>query len=189
MEQILENLSQSLGLWGYAILFFYSLGGGIIALLAAGILSSVGGLNLALCIFVAALSNFIGSSGLFFLSRFQKHEVLRLFKKHRRKLALSHIWIKKYDFWVIFIHKYIYGIKTLIPLVVGFSKYSAARFALLNALSCILWGALGGALGFLLGDAIKEIYTAKAYLLPIFGLFLAAAGYILLVRSVKKGEK
>lgn len=192
MESILQTLSQSIGIWGYIILFFYSLGGGFVALLAAGILASVesSSLNIIICILVAGIANLVGSSGLFYLSRYQKNEVMRFLKNHRRKIALSHIWVKKFGVWIIFIHKYLYGIKTIVPMVIGFSKYGDKKFIAYNAISSFLWAILIGSIAYIMGDVIRRIYEtySNPYIFPIIGISLIL-GIVFIADRVTKSAK
>lgn len=196
MESILESLSQSIGIWGYVVLFFYSLGGGFVAILAAGILSSgviisINPLNIFVCIFIAGIANFIGSSGLFYLARFQKVEVMKFFRNHKRKIALSYIWIKKYDFWIIFIQKYLYGIKTIIPIVIGFSKYNIKKFLIYNLLASLLWAMVVGGISYMMGDFIKNLYEkySNPFIFPIFMLCFLGFLFVLLKIFAKKKPK
>lgn len=192
MESILQTLSQSMGIIGYVILFFYSLGGGFVALLAAGILASVesSSLNIFFCVLIAGMANFIGSSGLFYLSFYQKNEVMKFFKNHRRKIALSHIWIKKFGVWIIFIHKYLYGIKTIVPLVVGFSKYSSKKFITYNFFASFLWAILIGSVSYAMGDVIRRIYErySNPYIFPIIAVCFIV-GIVLLADKITKSAK
>lgn len=191
MEEILNNLGANIGVIGYLIVFFYSLGGGFVALLAAGILSgSGGGLNIFICIFTAGLANFIGSNLLLYLARFQKNEVMKYFKKHRRKLALAHIWIKKYGIFIIFLHKYLYGIKTIIPLAIGFSKYDLKKFLIYNLFSSFIWAILIGVLSFVLGDGLKRLYMAtSSYIFPVIGIGILIIFLIFLSFMARKKQK
>lgn len=193
MDSILQSLGESIGIWGYVILFFYSLGGGFVALLAAGILSSVesSSLNIIACILVAGIANLLGSSGLFYLSRYQKAEVMRFLKNHRRKIALSHIWIKKFDYFIIFIHKYLYGIKTIIPMVIGFSKYSDKKFIIYNFFASFLWAVIIGVLSYAMGDALRYAYEkySNPYIFPAIGIFIIIALVILANKITKNVRK
>ena len=199
MDSILQSLGESIGLWGYAILFFYSLGGGFVALLAAGIISSVGvaglgenanSLNILLCILVAGSANFIGSSALFYLSRYQKSDVMRFLKNHRRKIALSHIWIKKFDFLIIFIHKYLYGIKTIVPMVIGFSKYSGKKFVFYYFFASFLWAGLIGVLSYAMGDVLRRAYEkySNPYIFPAIGI-CAIIALIFVANKITKSAR
>ncbi|RDU57623.1 DedA family protein [Helicobacter sp. MIT 99-5507] len=190
---MLETLSQSIGIWGYAVLFFYSFGGGLVALIAASILSSgviesINSLNIYVCIFIASIANFIGSSLLFYMARYQKKEVMKYFSAHRRKIALSHIWIKKYSYLIIFIHKYLYGIKTIIPLVIGFSKFDSKKFLIYNFFASFVWGILIGGFSYAMGDIIRNLYDkySNPYIFPIVGIIIIVLFFILANKITKK---
>lgn len=188
MEYMFNSFINAVGIWGYVILFLYSIGGGFIALLVASILSSSiieNNLNIFIVIFVSFLANFIGSSLIFYIAKYQKRDFLKYFKKHKRKLALSYLWIRKYNIWIIFIHKYLYGIKTIVPIAIGLSNYNTKKFLFLNILSSILWASSIGLLGLLGGDSIKKLYINNANIFPFIGLILFVLIVILLSKLTK----
>ena len=155
MESMFENLHT----WGYLILFLYSLGGGFLALAAAGVLSSAGELNIVLCIVIACISNFIGDSGLFLVSRYNKKEIMPYLRKQRRNLALAQILFRKYGDRIILIKKFIYGLKTLVPIAIGITKYSFLKFSVINAVSSLIWALVVGLLSYYAGDFVRELYA------------------------------
>lgn len=154
----MEDIFTSLSTYGYLVLFAYSFGGGFIALLAAGVLAGLGELNLIICLFTAFIANFIGDNFLFYMARTNKAQVKQYFKKHRRNLALSHVLMKKHGSKVIFLQKYIYGIKTLIPLAIGLTSYNYTKFTIYNFIATIPWTLLFGLGGYYSGDAVVEYY-------------------------------
>ena len=77
MQEMIENLLE----YGYIILFFYSLGGGMVGILAAAVLSSSGKLDLYLCIGLAFLGNVLGSTLLFIVGKYYKKELAPYLKK------------------------------------------------------------------------------------------------------------
>ena len=85
----MQDMIDTLIKYGYIVLFFYSLGGGMVGILAAGVLSSQGKMDLSFCITLAFIANTIGSTLLFILGKYYKKDIMPYFKKHRRKLALS----------------------------------------------------------------------------------------------------
>jgi len=87
-------------------------------LVAAGILSYAGKMDITISIIVAFTANFIGDLTLFYIARYNKSIVMPYIKKHRRKLALSSIMMKKYGDKIIFFQKFIYGVKTLVPIAI-----------------------------------------------------------------------
>lgn len=140
--------------WGYIALFLYSFGGGFVGLVIAGVLSYAGDLNLVVSIMVAASSNFLGDQFLFYMARTNKAYANDTMKKYGRKVALTHLLMRRYGSTVVFIQKYIYGIKTLIPLAMGLTKYSFKKFTVMNALATVVWATLVGYISFLMGEVI-----------------------------------
>lgn len=185
----MEDMFSNLATYGYIALFLYSLGGGFVGLMAAGVLSYMGKMDLATSMAVAMVSNFLGDTLLFYLARYHKHDVLRYFHKHRRKLALSHVLMKKHGSWIIFMQKFVYGIKTLIPLAIGITKYDFTRFTVLNFLAAILWALVVGIGSYLAGKPIMKVYEAIAerpWIAPIILIVLAGAIWLYLSKASKK---
>ena len=129
------------------------------ALAAAGVLSSAGELNIVLCIVIACISNFIGDSGLFLVSRYNKKEIMPYLRKQRRNLALAQILFRKYGDRIILIKKFIYGLKTLVPIAIGITIYSFLKFSVINAVSSLIWALVVGLLSYYAGDFVRELYV------------------------------
>jgi membrane protein DedA with SNARE-associated domain len=145
--------------WGYVALFLYSFGGGMIALIIASILSYGGDLNIYITLIVAGSANFIGDQFLFLIARSNKNQAKQIMKKYQKKIALSYLMMKKYGIIVIFLQKYIYGIKTLIPLVMGLTKYNVKKFLFFNILATIVWTLIVGISSYILGDVVYTYAT------------------------------
>ena len=171
----MEDLLSDLSTYGYILLFLYSIGGGFVGLMSAGVLSFMGKLDLTLSIAVAFIANFLGDMMLFYLARYHKHDVFNYLRQHRRKLALSHLLMKKYGSWVIFIQKFVYGIKTLIPIAIGLSKYNLPRFTILNLSASLIWALVVGIGSYLAGEPILQVVAfikENKFLIPIIILAL-----------------
>ena len=178
MEQFIQD-------WGYIALFLYSFGGGFVGLIFAGVLSYAGDLNIYISILVAGVSNFLGDQFLFFLARKNKNYAKDMMKKYGRKIALAHLMMRRYGSFVVFIQKYIYGIKTLIPLAMGLTKYSATKFTILNALATIIWACIVGYLSYTTGSYILTLSEDFKY----FGLAVVLLIFLIISYVFKKIEK
>lgn len=154
----MEDLLNSLSTYGYIILFLYSFGGGFFAIVAAGALSYMGKMDITTSIIVATTANYIGDMFLFYMARYNKSFTQPYMKNHRRKFALSHVLIKKYGDWVVFIQKYIYGVKTLVPIAFGLTKYSYVKFGILNAPASLAWALFFGLLSYWGGEQIVSAF-------------------------------
>ena len=132
--------------YGYIFIFFYSLGGGVLALAAGVFLASIQELDLAIVISIVAVSNGIGDLLLFYMGKYHKKELKNysFWIKHRRKVAYSKILIKKYGVLAIFIQKFIYGVKTVVPIIFGITNYNFKKFAFFNVFASIFWSSSVG---------------------------------------------
>ena len=128
--------------YGYIILFIWSMLEGESGLIMAGIFCHTGDMNLFIAIFVAGLGGFAGDQVYFYIGRFNKKYVHHKLRNQRRKLALAHLLLKKYGWPIIFAQRYMYGLRTIIPISIGLTRYDARMFALINLLSAWCWGAI-----------------------------------------------
>ncbi|OOC18564.1 DedA family protein [Helicobacter pylori] len=169
MQEALLRFQEGFKEWGYLILFLYSLGGGYVGIVIASILSATThALDIKITILVAFLGNMVGSGVLVVFARYQKREFLKYFHKHRRKLALASLWVKRYAFLMIFVNKYLYGVKSVVPLAIGFSKYPLKRFLWLNVLSSFLWALIVGSVSFKASDWVKTLYERLSHYTSFF---------------------
>ena len=127
---------------GYIILFAWSIVEGEMGLVMAGLLSHTDNMSLPLAIFVAGLGAFTGDQIYFYIGRYNKGYVYSKFSAHRRKFALAHLMLKKYGWPIIFAQRYMYGMRTVIPISIGLTGYNAKKFAFINLLSAWCWAAV-----------------------------------------------
>ncbi len=173
MEAYLLELLQE---YGYIILFIWSILEGEMGLLMAGIMAHTGHMNLPISVFVAGLGGFAGDQIYFYVGRFNKGFIQRKLHNQRRKFAIAHLLLKKYGWPLIFVQRYLYGLRTVIPMSIGITKYSSKKFAFINLLSAWAWAAITIIPAFLLGEQILQVLEwAKAhwyYALPLAGAVL-----------------
>jgi len=184
-----ESVIDSLSTYGYIVLFLYSLGGGMVAIVAAGILSYSGKMDLNTSIAVAFVANSIGDSMLFYMSRYNKSQIMPYLQKHKRKLALSYVLMKKHGDKVIFLQKFVYGIKTLIPIGIGMTKYPALKFNVLNVIAALIWAVGLGYLGNSAGGVFTKYsvyFSSHSWLAPLILLSLLGAIWYYFTIATKK---
>ena len=185
----MEDTFSNLATYGYIGLFLYSLGGGFVALIGAGVLSFMGKMDLTLSITIAFFANAIGDFMLFYMARYQKSMMMDGLRKHRRKLALAHIMMKKNGSWIILIQKFVYGIKTLIPIAIGLTKYDFKKFALLNILSAAAWALIFGFGSYYSGSFLVKIAQTigdKPWIAPIILVTVGGALWVYMTQATKK---
>ena len=185
----MEDTFSNLATYGYIGLFLYSLGGGFVALIGAGVLSFMGKMDLSLVILIAFVANALGDIMLFYMARYQKGMMMEGLRKHRRKLALSHVLMKKYGSGIIFFQKFVYGIKTLIPIAIGLTKYDFKKFAVLNVLSSAVWALVFGLGSYYSGSILVEFaetVSDKPWIAPIILIVFGGALWLYMTQATKK---
>ena len=123
----------------YMILAFFSFGGSLLWTVAAGVAAAMGAMNLYMALTVGIIANYAGDMFLFYLGKYQKNDIKPYFEKHKRKLALATLLMRKYGVLAIFIQKYLYGIKTIIPITMALSRFDFKKFGFYNIFASIIF--------------------------------------------------
>ncbi len=164
--------------YGYIILFLWSILEGEIGLIMAGIMSHTGDMQYFMAVFVAGLGGFAGDQIYFYIGRFNKGFIQRKLHTQRRKFAIAHLLLKKYGWPIIFMQRYMYGLRTVIPMSIGITKYSSKQFALINLISAWVWAAITITPAYFFGAEILSILAVAKqhwyFALPVAGAFLYA---------------
>jgi len=152
-----ENLINLLKEYGYIILFIWSIFEGETGLVMAGVLSHTGDMNIITSIIVAALGGFTGDQIYFYLGKINKKWVLEELKAHRRKFARARLLLRKYGGWVIFIQRFLYGMRTIIPMAIGISGYDPKKYAIINFISAFIWASCTIIPSYIFGEHIINL--------------------------------
>ncbi len=170
------------------MLFFWSILEGELGLIMAGILSHTGDMNPWLSIFVAGLGGFTGDQIYFYIGRYAKGYIHKKMHKHRRKFAIAHLLLKKYGWPIVFMQRYLYGLRTVIPMSIGLTRYSAKKFALINLLSAWVWAAVTILFAYIFGEQlITLLHFAKAHWYFALPFALAVlGGFYILNKKIEK---
>ena len=100
--------------------------------------------------------------------------------------------MKKYGSWIILIQKFIYGIKTLIPIAIGLTKYDFKKFAILNVVSAGVWALVVGLGSYYSGKSLMglaEIISQKPWIAPIILVVFGSALWFYLEYATKKKKR
>lgn len=156
LEEFIKALwEEHVETWGYVILFFWGILEGELGLIFAGLAVHDGKMQLLASIFVAGFGGFVGDQIYFYIGRFNRKGIQENFKSQRRKFALANLLLQKYGWSIIFIQRYMYGMRTIIPMSIGTTRYNAMKFAIINLLSAQVWAAITILLTWYFG---KEIF-------------------------------
>ncbi|WP_345893667.1 VTT domain-containing protein, partial [Pseudomonas protegens] len=132
-------LQQFLQDFGYFALFLGTFFEGETILVLAGFLAFRGYMDINLVMVVAFFGSYAGDQLWYFLGR--KHGRKLLARKPRWQMmgdrALEHIR-KHPDIWVLSF-RFVYGLRTVMPVAIGLSGYPPGRYLLLNGIGAAIW--------------------------------------------------
>jgi membrane protein DedA with SNARE-associated domain len=90
----------------------------------------------------------------------------------RPALARATRLLERYPTGFILAFRFLVGLRTISPIVIGTTRIATGKFIILNAVAALVWGQLFTALGYLFGHGIQQTLGH----LPLHRHLLIAAG-------------
>lgn len=141
----------------YPIVILGALVEGEMVLILAGGAAYHGYMSLTFVILTAFVGAVIHDHLLFFLGRYCGQRLLNFSPRwHRRIDKVSH-WIQKYDQYFIMSFRFVYGLRTVTPLLVGQSTIRLRRYSRLVSLSALIWAVAVSGFGYLGASALTVL--------------------------------
>jgi membrane protein DedA with SNARE-associated domain len=179
----------SLETWGYLAVAFFSFGGSLFIVAAAGVFSFMGHMDLTTALVIATISNFMGDNFLFYLGKYHKNDIKPYYAKHKRKIALATIIMRKYGIIAIFIQKFLYGVKTLVPISMALSKFDFKKFIFFNVFASIIFILTIGLSAYFASESIIAFFSViqeKPWIAPLTMLTFLGTVWYLVTHMTKK---
>lgn len=151
--QLQTLLREALASHGYWVLFIGTFLEGEVILILAGFLAFQGYLTLPGVILTSWAGSFLGDQFYFYLGRFKGRLLVQRFHSIARKFREALRLIEKYGSLVAFISRYTYGLRIILPIILGITNLPPRRFLWLNLLSALSWAALFASSGYLFGKS------------------------------------
>lgn len=170
-----------IGTYGYIVLFIWCILEGETALIIGGIFAHTGTFDLPMVIIIGALGGMTGDFIYFYIGRFNRSFIYKRLTSMRRKFAIAHILIQKHGNLIVFLQRFMYGLRIVVPMSIGLTKYPISKFIIYNGLGSLVWALLFAIPAYMMGEHILEILThAKEhwYLsIPILAIIVASLFY------------
>jgi membrane protein DedA with SNARE-associated domain len=115
-----------------------------------------GYLDLWVVMAIGLTGTYASDSFYFFLGRKKGKGWLDKNSRFKEKYATIDAKLEKYPILIFLIYRFMYGFRTITPLVIGASKTKTSKFLILSAFSTIVWGITYGSIGYLFGEVIKS---------------------------------
>lgn len=164
--------------YGYvAVLVGAFLEGETIVVLAA-FAAHQGYLPLSEVILAAFIGSVAGDQLYFYLGRKHSRFLLNRSSFWRNRIDTARALLNRFQNWLILSFRFLYGLRTVLPFVIGMSSVPAVKFSLLNIIGAAVWAAALGYGGYFFGHAFEILLEdAKKYEFWVFGL-IAVTGLL-----------
>jgi membrane protein DedA with SNARE-associated domain len=138
--------------YGYAVILLGTFLEGETVLILAGFLAYRGYLDFPLVVLFAFLGTVAGDQLYFFIGRIKGLPFLNRSHTWRVKSAKVLSILRGHEAWIILGFRFMYGLRTITPFLIGATGIAPARFITLNALGGFAWALLITFLGYMIGN-------------------------------------
>ena len=142
---------------GYLVLVIGCLLEGEALLALAGFAAHQGYLHLPTVIAVATAAGFAGDQIFFWIGRRHGDWALARLPSASTHVQRVHRLVERRGVLVVVLVRFAYGLRIAGPVIIGTSRFSAAQFAVYNALGAMLWATLIASLGWLFGRTVERL--------------------------------
>ena len=168
-----------IGNYGYFVLLIGTFLEGETILILAGLAAHLGYLYLPWVIVVAFIGTLSGDQLFFYLGRRHGRFILARHLVWQSRLGRVQRLVERYQTLLIIGFRFLYGLRTITPFVLGRSGVSALYFFLLNTLGALVWTLVVGIGGYLFGSFLKLIMgDVRRYEVESFGAIAGLGGLI-----------
>jgi membrane protein DedA with SNARE-associated domain len=150
--------------YGWAAVFIGALLEGETVVLMAAVLVQHGMLDFRSVLLSAAMGAFAGDQFFFHLGR---HHGSRLFTNHpawQHRLDRAVALLERRRKWVILFYRFIYGMRAVIPFLLGSGIGGVWWFTALSAFSAAIWAVVMGVGGYWFGDLFQHFLRQSRHI-------------------------
>lgn len=181
------SLEELISTYGYAAIGIGTFLEGETILILGGFAANRGYLELPWVIVSAFLGTLFGDQLYFYIGRIKGRDLLERRPHWKAKSEKARRLLNRHQVWLIVGFRFLYGLRTVTPFLIGASNVSPMRFLVFNALGAALWSVIIGVLGYLFGGALEVIVgDIKKYELLVFVILASIGAVIWLVHIRKK---
>jgi membrane protein DedA with SNARE-associated domain len=169
--------------YGYPVVLVGAVFEGETVLVLAGLFAHRGLLDLPLLIALGALGGAGGDIVYFALGRRYGDALLNRYPRFAPAAERVQALVRRHPELAIFGIRFLYGLRTVGPAVIGSSAVPWSRFLVLNALGAFAWSACWVGAGYVLGEAAQRLLGRVMHVereLAIGALFVALVATIAL---------
>lgn len=176
--------------FGYIGIFVGTFLEGETTVLLGGIFSKLGYMNIYKVFVFAFLGTFAGDFTFFSLGKLFGRNIIDRYEFLSSKVPLADKIIKRYGNFIIFMIRFLVGIRAVILLLLGCTNIKVSRFLIFSIANSVLWSILVSLIGYIFGNVVYLfVNDIKQYEWLIIPIILAAVVVIILLYRYIVGKK
>jgi len=105
----------------------------------------------------AFIGSLCGDQLFFFLGRRHSQAVLSRRKVWAERVAKANRILMRHRRWFILVFRFLYGLRSVSPFVIGMSDVPTREFILLNGIGALIWSVAVGTGGYFFGSALELV--------------------------------
>jgi membrane protein DedA with SNARE-associated domain len=167
--------------YGYLAVLVGTFVEGETILVLGGFAAHRGYMALPWVILAAFIGSLCGDQLFFFLGRWHSQAILSKRPTWKSRVNKTQKLLERFRIPLILAFRFLYGLRTVAPFVIGMSSVPTVEFIFLNAVGALVWAAAVGTGGYLFGSALEILIgNIKHYEIQILGA-IAAIGVLIWV--------
>jgi membrane protein DedA with SNARE-associated domain len=186
------SLESFIDAYGYLAVLVGTFLEGETVLVLGGFAAHRGYLHLPWVMLAAFIGSLLGDQLFFFLGRWHSQAVLARRPSWKVRVEKAQKLIDRFRTPFILVFRFLYGLRTVSPFVIGMSSVPSAQFIFLNAAGALVWAVTVGAGGYLFGEALEiMIGNVKRYekivlvVIAVIGLVIWGIHFLLKRPQIK----
>ena len=143
--------------YGYLATFVGTLAEGESLLILSGLCAHRGYMSLPAIIAIGAVGGALGDVGFFLLGRLYGAKLLIRYPRYAPAADRVRSMIERFPVATILGVRFMYGLRTVGPAVIGTTRVSLPRFVALNLVGAVAWSICWAGAGYLCGKAAEQV--------------------------------
>lgn len=150
----IKDMEAYIAKYGYIGIFIGTFLEGETTVLLGGIFSRLGYMNIFMVMFYAFAGTLIGDFTFFSIGRRYGKKIIDRYEFIRNKVPLANKVIKRYGNFIIFIIRFLVGIRAVVLILLGCTNMGTGRFLFFSFLNSACWSILVSLVGYLFGKVV-----------------------------------
>lgn len=173
------------GAWAVAVGTFFE---GETIVVAAGAMAHKGLLTFKSVAIAAFIGSSLGDTTWFMAGRIFGRPLILRHEKWRKRSERIQQFTERFGIFFVLIFRFIYGIRTVTPAVLGATHYPVGRFLILNIISAAVWALVFTSIGWGLGEGLRQLLARRGHVgeLLIAAIVLSAVLWVAWIFLKKK---